>query len=44
MSRKNVTANVASSAGFVNLVVTVIAVVLIAAGYFTAVGQFAGVA
>ena len=44
MSRKNVTANVASSAGFVNLVVTVIAVVLIGAGYFTAVGQFAGVA
>jgi hypothetical protein len=44
MSRKNVTANVASSAGFVNLIVTVIAVVLIGAGYFTAVGQFAGVA
>ncbi len=44
MSRKNVTTNVASSAGFVNLIVTVLAVVLIGAGYFTAVGQFAGVA
>lgn len=44
MSRNHVSANLASTGGFVNLTVTLAAVALIAIGYFSAVGQLAGVA
>lgn len=44
MFRSNVENNVAGFGRFVNLAVTVLAVAVIGAGYFSAVGQFAGVA
>jgi hypothetical protein len=44
MSRNHVSANLARSGGFVNLTVTLAAIVLIGVSYFSAVGQLAGVA
>lgn len=44
MSRNHVSSNVSGFAGFVNLTATVLAIVLIGAGYFSAIGQLGGVA
>lgn len=44
MSRNHVSSNVARAGNFVNFAVQIAAVVLIGLGYFTAVGQVAGVA
>jgi hypothetical protein len=44
MSRNHVQGNVARAGAFVNLAVNLAAVTLIALGYFTAVGQIAGIA
>lgn len=44
MSRSNVENNVAGFGHFVNLAVTVLALSLIGVGYFSAIGQFAGIA
>lgn len=44
MSRSNVENNVAGFGHFVNLTITALALSMIAAGYFAAIGQFAGVA
>lgn len=44
MSRKNSSVNVGGFGGFVNGLAVLITVSLIAAGYFSAVGAFAGAA
>ena len=44
MSRNHVDHSVTGFGNFVNVSISVLAVVIIAAGYFSAIGQFAGVA
>lgn len=44
MSRSNVTNNVTGFAGFVNVALALLAVSMIGFGYFSAIGQMAGVA
>lgn len=44
MSRNHVASNQPAFGAFVNLTVTFLAVVMIGAGYFSAIGQFAGAA
>lgn len=44
MSRSNVENNVAGFGHFVNLAITILALAVLGAGYFAAIGQFAGIA
>ncbi|HOP21266.1 MAG TPA: hypothetical protein PLV61_08760 [Parvularculaceae bacterium] len=44
MSRSNVTNTVAGFSGFVNVAISALAILMIAGGYFSAVGKVAGVA
>ena len=44
MSRNHVSFNLAGVGGFVNVCVTIVALGMIGAGYFSALGRIAGVA
>lgn len=44
MSRNHVSSNIAGFGQIVNVAVSIAAVILIGAGYFSAVGSFAGIA
>lgn len=44
MSRSNVENNLAGFGHFVNVAITALALAVLGAGYFVAVGQFAGIA
>jgi|CryGeyStandDraft_13_1057135.scaffolds.fasta_scaffold301401_1 hypothetical protein len=44
MSRSNVENNVTGFGQFVNVAITALALAVLGAGYFAAIGQFAGIA